>query len=72
MDTGMSYLIADYSIECDEERAYGSHSTYATVMIAVYPVGVPLLLSWLLWRKRAKIKQPVEEREKDEEVRKPG
>ena len=37
-------------------------------MVVIHPVGMPLLLSLLLWEKRAKIKQPVEEREKDEEV----
>jgi hypothetical protein len=46
-DTNESWLRADYSISCNT----GEHSTYkiyAAVMIAVYPIGIPLLYSALL------------------------
>ena len=35
-------------------------------MVAIYPIGVPLLFAYLLFRKRERIKRPTEEREKDE------
>ena len=42
---------ADYSISCDDER-YASWSTFAGFMVLVYPVGVPALFAWLLYRIR--------------------
>ena len=37
-------------------------------MVAIYPIGVPLLFAYLLFKKRERIKKPMEEREKDEEL----
>ena len=37
-------------------------------MIIFYPIGVPLLFAYLLFKKRERIKKPMEEREKDEEL----
>ena len=51
LDDGHSYLRADYSIECynKEHRAY---QIYATIMIFVYPVGIPALFAGLLFRNK--------------------
>ena len=37
-------------------------------MVLIYPIGVPLLFAYLLFKKRERIKKPMEEREKDEEL----
>jgi len=37
-------------------------------MIVIYPVGIPLIFAWMLWRKKDRIKMSVEEREKDESL----
>jgi Transient receptor potential (TRP) ion channel len=54
------YLRADYSIQCDtaEHKLY---KVYAAVMIIIYPIGIPVLYTWLLWRQRHKLTK-----EKDE------
>ena len=51
MDDGKTFLRADYRIECDspEHRAF---QVYAGIMILVYPVGIPLFYSYLLYRNR--------------------
>ncbi|KAG5190539.1 hypothetical protein JKP88DRAFT_175650 [Tribonema minus] len=50
--SGTSDLRADYSKECGttEHRRY---QAYAWCMIIVYPIGVPALFAWLLYKKRA-------------------
>ena len=45
------YLAIDYSVECGSER-YNNMAVYAYIMIAVYPIGVPLFFFVLLWRNR--------------------
>ena len=50
-DTGASFLKVDYSIDCNT----GTHTAvmlFAGVMIIIYPVGVPVMYFFLLWRKR--------------------
>lgn len=49
------YMTADYSISCDSER-YRLAQIYASVMIAVYTVGVPLYFFYLLYQSREAIK----------------
>lgn len=51
LDDGKSYLRADYSIECGD-KTHKAYETYATVMILVYPVGIPALFAFLLFRNR--------------------
>ncbi|CAM9190499.1 unnamed protein product [Ectocarpus sp. 8 AP-2014] len=48
---GESYLRADYSIQCHTDK-HGWYKVYAGVMIMVYPVGIPLLYAFILWRNR--------------------
>jgi hypothetical protein len=50
----LSYLRADYSVQCgtDEHKLY---KAYAAVMMLIYPIGIPLLYTWLLWRQRHKL-----------------
>eukprot|EP00611_Tribonema_gayanum_P029902 TRINITY_DN814_c0_g2_i2.p1 TRINITY_DN814_c0_g2~~TRINITY_DN814_c0_g2_i2.p1 ORF type:complete len:332 (+),score=50.22 TRINITY_DN814_c0_g2_i2:1085-2080(+) len=46
-----SYLRADYSIVCYDRR-YWSYAAYAAVMVLVYPLGIPILYSYVIRRKR--------------------
>ena len=56
------YMMADYSVEADGD-AYRFMTPYAAVMVAVWPIGVPLMISILLWRSRAPLLE-VRRREK--------
>ena len=49
---GVWYLAADYSIRCGG-AAYAANMAYACAMVAVYPLGVPLLYATMLYRSRA-------------------
>lgn len=55
-------LMADMSINCRSER-YKLTSIFAWVMVAIYPIGIPVLcFATLFWyRKRINPKQAVEE-----------
>ncbi|CAM9194141.1 unnamed protein product [Ectocarpus fasciculatus] len=48
---GESYLRADYGIQCHTDK-HGWYKLYAGVMIMVYPIGIPLLYTFILWRNR--------------------
>jgi hypothetical protein len=46
-DDGRSYLVADYSIDCDApDRSF--YLAYGSVMILVYPIGIPLVYAMVL------------------------
>lgn len=51
LDDGNDYLRADYSIECDtfKHRAF---MVYAGFMCLLYPLGIPALYSYILFRNR--------------------
>ena len=51
LDDGETYLRADYRILCTG-RKHRVLQVYAAIMIAVYPVGIPLLFGVLLYRHR--------------------
>ena len=51
LDDGKSYLRADYRIECDSAK-HQALQIFAGFMILLYPVGIPLLFSGLLFRDR--------------------
>ncbi|CAM9924542.1 unnamed protein product, partial [Ectocarpus sp. 4 AP-2014] len=53
-ELGKTFLRADYSLECytPEHKLYRG---YAGIMILVYPIGIPLLYAWLLFRHRHRI-----------------
>ena len=68
LDTGEEFLIADYSIDCTGAN-YRNFAAFGGLMVLVYPVGVPLLFSWLLISRRERImNEDLEERERDEEL----
>ena len=47
--TRARWLRADYAVACDGE-AHAPYRAYAGIMVAVYPVGIPLLYYALLRR----------------------
>jgi len=48
------YLRVDYNIDCDSPE-HVSYQRYAAFMVAVYPIGVPLLFAVLLYMARNRI-----------------
>ena len=57
LDDGMSYLRADYSIECNTAK-HDAYVAYASVMVCVYPVGIPAFFGWWLARNRHDLAKP--------------
>lgn len=51
LDDGNAYLRADYSVKCRTEK-HGAYITYASVMVFVYPIGIPAFFGWWLARNR--------------------
>jgi hypothetical protein len=52
--TKTSYLRADYSIQCGTAE-HTLYRVYASIMVIIYPLGIPALYACLLWRKRHKL-----------------
>lgn len=56
-DDGGVYLVADYSIDCEaDDRVF--YLLYGTVMMFIYPIGIPLAYGIMLFRNRRKINPP--------------
>jgi hypothetical protein len=53
------YLRADYSIQCGTAK-HTLYSVYAGFMVIIYPLGIPALYAWLLWRNRHKLSSQAE------------
>jgi hypothetical protein len=62
--TNNSWLHADYSISCDSDR-YKAYRVYGVFMILLYPLGIPALYIYLLWRHRVNLKKDNDKREID-------
>ena len=53
-DTGdgtVRYMTADMRVECDSDE-HASITSYATLMLGLLPVGVPLAMHGILWMNR--------------------
>ncbi|CAM9780915.1 unnamed protein product, partial [Phaeothamnion confervicola] len=48
------YLRADYSIECYTWK-HKHFMIFAAVMALIYPIGIPILYAWMMWRQRSRI-----------------
>ena len=57
-DDTVKFLRVDYQIECTSER-YRSLIILTSVMIFVYPIGIPCLFAILLWRAREALVEPL-------------
>jgi len=51
------YLVNDFSLHC-YDSPWNAHLPFAIVMVALYPVGIPLLFLFLLVRYRYKLEDP--------------
>jgi len=67
LDDGRYFLRADYHIRCDDEGRF-VWGMFGAAMVFTFPVCVPALYFFLLWKKKDKIRKPVEERSKDEDI----
>jgi Leucine-rich repeat (LRR) protein len=59
ISASVTVLEADYSVDCDSVE-YGFTRVLALVLVAIWPLGIPLGLAWLLrheWRKSQKLWQ---------------
>ena len=59
LDSGITYLRADYDLVCWTRTHYAC-MTYAGLMIVVYPVGIPAVFAWALFKNRDSIKSVAE------------
>jgi hypothetical protein len=62
--TNDSWLRADYSITCDSDR-YKAYRVYGVSMILLYPLGIPALYIYMLWRHRVNLKKNNDQRDVD-------
>ncbi|CAM9642939.1 unnamed protein product, partial [Laminaria digitata] len=60
LDDGTSYLRADYSLVCSSDK-HAAYLTYASIMVCVYPVGIPAFFAWWLGRNRRDLEKPARE-----------
>jgi hypothetical protein len=51
---GVSWLAADMRLRCYDSR-WSGYAVYCVVMIAVYVVGFPATILWILWQRRHKL-----------------
>ncbi|CAM9380412.1 unnamed protein product, partial [Laminaria digitata] len=56
LDDGVPYLRADYNTTCDT-TTYAKYRAYAILMVCVYPIGLPAILSWWLLRNRVDLRK---------------
>ncbi|CAM9409651.1 unnamed protein product, partial [Laminaria digitata] len=54
LDNGRSFLRSDHSLEC-YTTTHKVFMAYACVMVAVFPLGIPLCYSFVLYRNRASL-----------------
>jgi hypothetical protein len=59
-----SWLRADYSISCESDR-YKAYRVYGVFMILLYPLGIPALYIYMLWRHRVNLRKTDNKREID-------
>ena len=60
LDSGVTYLRADYDLVCWTKTHIG-YTTYAGIMILVYPVGIPAMFAWVLLINQDRIRNAVED-----------
>ena len=51
---GASYLLSDMALSCETER-YAAYRSFAVFGVIVYPIGVVVFFTALLWYKRSKL-----------------
>ena len=56
LDDGKHYLRADYTIECDSPK-HKAFQVYASLMMLVYPLGIPAIYAVLLFNNRRMLRE---------------
>jgi hypothetical protein len=51
---GVSWLAADMRLRCYDSR-WSGYAVYCIIMVAVYVVGFPATILWILWQRRHKL-----------------
>ncbi|CAM9418417.1 unnamed protein product, partial [Ascophyllum nodosum] len=59
LDDGKNYLRADYRIECDSDK-HKVLEIYSSIMVLIYPLGIPLLYAAFLFRDRDVLSKAVD------------
>ncbi|CAM9452577.1 unnamed protein product [Choristocarpus tenellus] len=59
-DVGESYLRADFRISCHAAE-HSRYILFAVIMIFIYPIGIPALFAFVLWRQKGLINPTVDE-----------
>ena len=67
VDTGMTYLELDYTVDVHKSR-YTEMQAYAVAMLFVYPLGIPALYFVLLFRERKTLMNPERTDEESKQV----
>jgi hypothetical protein len=67
LDNGERYLRADASIDCNGSNRIAWLS-FVWIAILVYPIGVPVLFLFILWRARKRVNPPCKKDERLEDV----
>jgi hypothetical protein len=67
-DDPTSYLVVDQSVSCDE-RVHGKYKMFAGAMMALYPIGIPLLFTSLLVPQRHSLQEAEERRNNSDLVK---
>ena len=57
LDDGNAYLRVDYSITC-YTKTHTAYLVYASLMVCVYPVGIPAFFAWWLALNRRELQKP--------------
>jgi hypothetical protein len=65
-DDGTSFMYADYSLSC-HTTLHHQYVIYASVMVIIYPIGIPLFYLYLLWSNLSAINPPTKRVVKDTE-----
>ncbi|CAN0460501.1 unnamed protein product, partial [Ectocarpus sp. 12 AP-2014] len=68
LEDGINYLRTDYRIECDSSK-HKVFQVYAGFMILLYPLGIPVLYSILLFRDREVLKKDKDDRDDSARVK---
>ena len=56
LDDGKRYLRADYTIDCDSQK-HRAFQIYASLMMLVYPLGIPVVYAVLLFNNRRMLRE---------------
>ncbi len=54
---GVYYLLEDFNIKCYDQRWF-NYLPFNIASIVVYPIGIPLMFFYVLWKHRLNFRRP--------------